>query len=40
MIRHVFEKIVKQCLDYYRLDHCHYFIYSGLSWVQCLKRQE
>ena len=28
----VFEKFVETCLNYYRLDPCHYFISPGLSW--------
>ena len=33
----VFEKFVKTCLDYYRLDPCHYFSSPGLSWDAMLK---
>ena len=28
----VFEKFVETCLNYYRLDPCHYFSSPGLSW--------
>ena len=28
----VFEKFINMCLKYYRLDPCHYFSSSGLSW--------
>ena len=33
----VFEKIVETCLNYYRLDPCHYFSNPGLSWDAVLK---
>ena len=33
----VFEKFVKTCLNYYRLDPCHYFSSPGLSWDAMLK---
>ena len=32
-----FEKFVETCLNYYRLDPCHYFISPGLSWDAMLK---
>ena len=32
-----FEKFVSTCLDYYRLDPCHYFSSHGLSWDAMLK---
>ena len=33
----VFEKSVETCLNYYRLDPCHYFSSPGLSWDAMLK---
>ena len=33
----VFEKFVETCLNYYRLDSCHYFRSPGLSWDAMLK---
>ena len=33
----VFEKFVETCLNYYRLDPCHYFSSPGLSWDAMLK---
>ena len=33
----MFEKFIKTCLDYYRLDLCHYFSSPGLSWDAMLK---
>ena len=33
----VFEKFIKTCLKYYRLDPCHYFSSLGLSWDTMLK---
>jgi len=33
----VFEKFRKMCLNYYKLDPCHYFTSPGLSWDACLK---
>ena len=33
----VFEKFIKTCLKYYRLDPCHYFSSPGLSWDTMLK---
>ena len=33
----MFEKFIKTCLDYYRLDPCHYFSIPGLSWDAMLK---
>ena len=33
----VFERFISTCLDYYRLDHCHYFSSPGLSWDAMLK---
>ena len=37
LLANVFEKFIKTCLDYYRLDPCHYFSSSGLSWDAMLK---
>ena len=28
----MFEKFTKTCLEYYKLDPCHYFTNPGLSW--------
>ena len=33
----MFEKFVESCLNYYRLDPCHYFSSLGLSWDAMLK---
>ena len=33
----VFEKFINTCLEYYRLDPCHYFSSPGLSWDAMLK---
>ena len=33
----MFEKFIKTCLDYYRLDLCHCFSSPGLSWDAMLK---
>ena len=33
----MFEKFIKTCLEYYKLDLCHYFSLSGLSWDEMLK---
>ena len=33
----VFEKFISTCLEYYRLDSCHYFTSPGLSWDAMLK---
>ena len=37
LLADVFEKFLKTCLDYYRLDPCHYFSSPGLSWDAMLK---
>ena len=37
LIADVFEKFINTCLDYYRLDLCHYFSSPGLSWDAMLK---
>ena len=37
LLADVFEKFIKKCLDYYRLDRCHYFSSPGLSWDAMLK---
>ena len=34
---HVFETFRKTCLQYYKLDPCHYFTSAGLSWDAMLK---
>ena len=33
----VFEKFIKTCLEYYKLDPCYYFSSPGLSWDAMLK---
>ena len=33
----VFEKFIDTCLKFYKLDACHYFSSSGLSWDAMLK---
>ena len=37
LLADVFEKFINTCLDYYRLDPCHYFSSPGLSWDAMLK---
>ena len=37
LLADVFEKFIKTCLNYYRLDPCHYFNAPGLSWDSMLK---
>ena len=37
LLADVFEKFVETCLNYYRLDPCHYFSSPGLSWYAMLK---
>ena len=37
LLADVFEKFIKTCLDYYRLDPCHYFSSPVLSWDAMLK---
>ena len=37
LLANVFEKFIKTCLDYYRLDPCHYFSAPGLSWDAMLR---
>ena len=37
LLADVFEKFIKTCLDYYRLDLCYYFSSPGLSWDATLK---
>ena len=32
LLADVFEKFINTCLDYYKLDPCHYFSSPGLSW--------
>ena len=34
----MFEKFIKTCLGYYRLDPCHYFSSPALSWDAMLKK--
>ena len=40
LLADVFEKFIKTCLDYYRLDLCYYFSSPGLSWDAMLKMTE
>ena len=37
LLADVFEKFIDTCLKFYRLDPCHYFSSSGLSWNAMLK---
>ena len=37
LLAEVFEKFISTCLDYYRLDPCHYYSFPGLSWDAMLK---
>ena len=37
LLADVFEKFISTCLDYYRLDPCHYFSSPGLSWDAIIK---
>ena len=37
LLADVFEKFINTCLDYYKLDPCHYFSSSRLSWDAILK---
>ena len=37
LLTDVFENFRKTCLDYYKLDPCHYFTSPGLSWDAMLK---
>ena len=37
LLADVFEKFISTCLDYYGLDHCHYFSSPGLSWDAMVK---
>ena len=37
LLADVFEKFIKTCLKYYKLDPCHYFSSPGLSWDAMLK---
>ena len=32
LLAYVFEKFTEMCLQFYRLDPCHYFTSPGLSW--------
>ena len=38
LLADVFENFRKTCLEYYKLDPCHYFTSPGLSWDSMLKR--
>ena len=40
LLAHVFEKIIRTCLEYYGLDPYHYFSSPGLSWHAMLKMIE
>ena len=37
LLADVFEHFRKTCIDYYKLDPCHYYTAPGLSWDACLK---
>ena len=37
LLAEVFEKFISTCLEYYRLDPCHYFSSPGLSWNAMFK---
>ena len=37
LLANVFEKFIKTCLEYYKLDTCHYFSSPGLRWDAMLK---
>ena len=37
LLADVFEKFINTCLEYYRLDPCHYFSSPGLSWNAMFK---
>ena len=37
LLTDVFEKFIKNCLDYYILDLCHCFSSPGLTWDAMLK---
>ena len=37
LLADIFEKFISTCLEYYGLDHCHYFSSSELSWDAMLK---
>ena len=37
LLAYVFENFGKKCLQYYKLDPCHYFTSPGLSWDDVLK---
>ena len=37
LLADVFEEFIDTCLKFYKLDPCHYFNYSGLSWDTMLK---
>ena len=37
LLANVFENFRKTCLQYYKLDACHYFISPGLSWDAMLE---
>ena len=37
LLADVFENFIDTCLKFYKLDPCHYFISSGLSWGTMLK---
>ena len=40
LLADVFENFRKMCLEYYKLDPCHYFTSPGLSWDAMLKMTE
>ena len=40
LLADVFENFRRTCLDYYKLDPCHYFTSPGLSWDAMLKKTD
>ena len=40
LLTDVFEKLIDTCLNFYKLDPCHYFSSPGLSWDAMLKMVE
>ena len=37
LLADVIEKFIDTCLEFYRLDPCHYFSFPGLNWDAILK---
>ena len=38
LLADVFENIRDICMNYYKLDPCHFYTSPGLSWSSCLKK--